>query len=700
MRFHSNSNLSSSILPFFLSSSPPSPPTLSPRVPAIFIFRSHLEHATFYRIFDYKARDGDITKLTHPMDSVNCLSLDSKAPPWVHHVYAAEIETHATSPRTRGDDCDLFGLVVLLEKTFRLRVRRSLSVERVRNWDHVATARQLRDLGVEAKHCDIFEQQEITGDVLLDMDQEFILMKDFDFGVMGKRLKTWHTIKAFQSLQAACCREKYSQYATTDADTFELLHRKYWGKGEEGWKTIYKRGNITVPPLDLGGASTSLTLQEPEAITENLETGTDYEFLDLGPGFESFFAGNSTMLIRREYRETLNHITELYKIGHGGAVLTGQPGVGNTIFLYYVLVCRVLNAEVTAFEDRSDQIYLFGPSFESMQTISSRQYPGAWALSDSNDALIKPNQSFTLQGSCFFTLQATSPQPKWWHGWPKYRDAAIVAMDLWSWTELYIGATQFRFKHKPINDEFCEVLKHVFLKYSRSARAYYTFVRNVKTIDDVEDSPEVTGIELSINEFVKHPPDTWTLRLLASERVGAGLKDSDIVSQSSDNVIAIRPDKDRRPSFTFSTRYIAESVSRGLEDRNAEEFWEMDVGMSCATSARKGDPRAIIEAVIQRAAGDEDSAHYRDRKSLTDKLSNFVFSTKKSIFLQPGSRNQATFDAFSISRDGIVTIFQMTVRENHSIKASGLDFIWDAIRDAEKMADSAWLFAFDPTERA
>lgn len=51
----------------------------------------------------------------------------------------------------------------------------------------------------------------------------------------------------------------------------------------------------------------------------------------------------------------------------------------------------------------------------------------------------------------------------------------------------------------------------------------------------------------------------------------------------------------------------------------------------------------------------EDSAHYTDRKSLADKLSNFVFSTKNSIFLQPGSRNQATFDAFSISRDGIVT---------------------------------------------
>ncbi|KAL1962043.1 hypothetical protein VTN77DRAFT_629 [Rasamsonia byssochlamydoides] len=70
--------------------------------------------------------------------------------------------------------------------------------EQVRKWDHIETARQLRLLGVEAKHCDIFQEQEITGDVLLEMDQEFLFMKEFDFGVMGRRLKTWHKIKAFQ----------------------------------------------------------------------------------------------------------------------------------------------------------------------------------------------------------------------------------------------------------------------------------------------------------------------------------------------------------------------------------------------------------------------------------------------------------------------------------------------------------------------
>ncbi|CAG8888442.1 unnamed protein product [Penicillium egyptiacum] len=70
--------------------------------------------------------------------------------------------------------------------------------QEVRKWSHTQTARCLRGLGIDPKHCDIFEEQEITGDVLLDMDQDFIFMKEFDFGVMGKRLKTWHKIKAFQ----------------------------------------------------------------------------------------------------------------------------------------------------------------------------------------------------------------------------------------------------------------------------------------------------------------------------------------------------------------------------------------------------------------------------------------------------------------------------------------------------------------------
>ncbi|KAI2792612.1 hypothetical protein POX_b02651 [Penicillium oxalicum] len=73
-----------------------------------------------------------------------------------------------------------------------------LTLEEVRRWNPSETAKHLRELDVDQSHCEIFEREEITGDVLLEMDQDTIFMKHFDLGVMGKRLKTWHKIKAFQ----------------------------------------------------------------------------------------------------------------------------------------------------------------------------------------------------------------------------------------------------------------------------------------------------------------------------------------------------------------------------------------------------------------------------------------------------------------------------------------------------------------------
>ena len=74
----------------------------------------------------------------------------------------------------------------------------SFTKEEVSTWDSKQVSTHLRSLGVDSKHCDIFEDQEITGEVLLDMDQSFLQMKEFDFGVMGRRLKTWHKIRDFQ----------------------------------------------------------------------------------------------------------------------------------------------------------------------------------------------------------------------------------------------------------------------------------------------------------------------------------------------------------------------------------------------------------------------------------------------------------------------------------------------------------------------
>lgn len=81
-----------------------------------------------------------------------------------------------------------------------------LTEAEVKQWDARTTAEYLRSIGVDPKHCDIFEEEDITGDVLMEMDQSFIHMKEYDFGLMGRRLKTWHKIRDFQ-LQVRSARE-------------------------------------------------------------------------------------------------------------------------------------------------------------------------------------------------------------------------------------------------------------------------------------------------------------------------------------------------------------------------------------------------------------------------------------------------------------------------------------------------------------
>lgn len=74
---------------------------------------------------------------------------------------------------------------------------------------------------------------------------------------------------------------------------------------------------------------------------------------------------------------------------------------------------------------------------------------------------------------------------------------------------------------------------------------------------------------------------------------------------------------------------------------------------------------------------------YGDRKSLSEKLSHAICSGKANLF-KPGAKNNATYDAFSISDDKVpvVTLYKPTIGQSHSVKAKGLDFLWDVLNGA------------------
>ncbi|KAK5657355.1 hypothetical protein OQA88_3420 [Cercophora sp. LCS_1] len=68
----------------------------------------------------------------------------------------------------------------------------------VESWNADQVAEYLFTAGVEKHHCEVFRDQEITGEVLLGMDQTSLFIKAFDLGSVGRRLKTWQKIKYLQ----------------------------------------------------------------------------------------------------------------------------------------------------------------------------------------------------------------------------------------------------------------------------------------------------------------------------------------------------------------------------------------------------------------------------------------------------------------------------------------------------------------------
>ena len=70
--------------------------------------------------------------------------------------------------------------------------------EEVLAWTPAQVAEYLKSVGVESQHCEVFREQEISGEVLLRMDQASLFIKEFDLGLVGRRLRTWYKIKALQ----------------------------------------------------------------------------------------------------------------------------------------------------------------------------------------------------------------------------------------------------------------------------------------------------------------------------------------------------------------------------------------------------------------------------------------------------------------------------------------------------------------------
>jgi hypothetical protein len=197
------------------------------------------------------------------------------------------------------------------------------------------------------------------------------------------------------------------------------------------------------------------------------------------------------------------------------------------------------------------------------------------------------------------------------------------------------------------------------------------------------------------------------------------------VIKTSSQLITIIPNRNRQPRVTLVSRHIAEHLFSAVLMHDHERFWHYFNRFSSVSESRTPagwlwELHAIrVELSTERkrtislhhlppftplskppkkkSRVNPDSIELpfsevimHGKEALGKDLSRTIPSlspSKPTLFI-PGARNQATFNAFSISGDNLVTLYQATIQKSHSVKAKGLDFVWDALTLVEGTSDA------------
>ncbi|KDQ18985.1 hypothetical protein BOTBODRAFT_184788 [Botryobasidium botryosum FD-172 SS1] len=193
------------------------------------------------------------------------------------------------------------------------------------------------------------------------------------------------------------------------------LHSKFWNRGDDARAIILSTGI-----RQFGGKAEEFTL------------------MNLGPGFETFFGGHSTILVREEYKRLIAALSVPNRDEYGAGLL-GQPGIGKSTFIYYLLVERILSGQRTILQCQYDVIYeLHEGGVKAWLRDNFFPSPSDdWALVDTSDSLTAPHTN--LRGT-HFTITAFKPAPAAWQRWCYAENAIIAVVKPWTKHEIvYAG---------------------------------------------------------------------------------------------------------------------------------------------------------------------------------------------------------------------------------------------------------------------
>jgi hypothetical protein len=246
-------------------------------------------------------------------------------------------------------------------------------------------------------------------------------------------------------------------------------------------------------------------------------------------------------------------------------------------------------------------------------------------------------------------------------------------------------------------------LRDVFIKYGRSARHCYKLAKDPVERDAWEQSIPMTFRSNLAGNDLDH--------------------NSERILKASSQLITILPNEDRRPQVELVSKHVALHLFAIIDEHRAENFWEY---FDQFWSVRRSRPTAgwLWEShVLRRELLGKEIRHvplqslpltqsqssslgidlpfssvvrFGTVEALAKQLARVIptlfsrNSTRQKILFVPAIPNQATLDAFSISHGGLIELYQVTSARKHPLRASGFDFLWDALILAQDELDSRY----------
>jgi len=402
-------------------------------------------------------------------------------------------------------------------------------------------------------------------------------------------------------------------------------------------------------------------------------------FLQLAPG--TYFLGSSIngscLLVRATYERMTGHMARL--LGEEGVtklVITGSPGIGKSVFGWYLLwwVTQQAHAPPAIVLDQGprDKVYCFlrdGPVLEAASLDSFHTYtsdPLAWLIVDGHKPPLKASAK---------TILITSPDHDvWWH-FHKERGATVRYMPAWDMAEL--EACRHHMYQGHISSQELQRL------YSRwGGRPRYV-------LEKAKDVTAQASLEAALART--------SMLSLVLNLGGSGKDDKD-----SDRLLEIKVNQDFTGiTYAFASPYVEGIV---LQKLMASHKLAMRIWCQTATESQAGGLRGVIfeplghEALraggvftIRRLEGRRSGGEVtpmplmtldlaRDAQLVMYDSQEEVRAAPDATYCKPRRKNEASVDAI-IQPDKLL---QFTVSGSHSIKSEGLQYAVSMLRQPEK----------------